>query len=703
MLDFPSVSLVSCSGASTTVTMFCFSCSLYCLKDSELLDLQDGEADYHYQEDYFNDISSSLSSCASKPVPFPVTLPVNRSAAPLSSVPEISYISAQRKLVLIPSKLNDISAQVRYIDDSDVKSDSPDDEDMPLYDAESDDSKTASKELLPPEPVVPLVSDDFVCTGSHETALSVDVTMLHVGRAVNDKILDTAVSFESFVLSDECLTSHLDITTDNRVPDNHAAPADDSIEQTFTEKKNESTKEESPLVNVKVLTYEQISSQHEETEPKTLIKKAGIVSGSLEAKIQNSDLVNDSLEKHINFSSVAEPKHMIPEVTEDLGTVSGISDVKKTVEKDETSVSELKDLNTVANGTVTDTLPAVVMSTLTVTSSESLCPDSGVVDISLDSQDSKCDIGVKQASNAVDTNSALKATLVDADKQRTEILKTVEHETPKLNKSSVISTCGDGGGESLQMEDNYVKPLQDYSGSAYASVESLALPDPPSRSSSQGSLRKEGRAGRYHKRPAPTPPPKNSESESEDCAEVRDSRILCDANSKAVAGPKEPDGYEPSPKATKREGSDSAVTARLVLKPGVVKSLGPDSGTRTEVFVSRTPQMKSKNSKSKSKEGNSALSQLFVHPKHQLGSFSSLFPFWHGKQEAHAPVDIQDWTPESSTLKGSSSPFVTVHENTSCGSSGSRKDKSGHSSYVDVKEMSCSPGKRRRAPLADWE
>jgi len=664
------------------------------------LDLQDGETDYHYQEDYFSDISSSLSSRASKPVPVPVTLPLNRSAVPLPSVPEISYPSAQRKVVIMPSKLNDISAQVRYIDDSDVKSDSPDDEDVPLYDAESDDSKTGNNELLPSERMVPLLSDDFIGTGSHETALSVDVTMLHGDRAVNDKIHDTTVTFESFVLADECITSHLDITTINTLPDNLAAPADDSIDQTFTEKKNEvSTQEECPVVNVKDLPFEQISSQHEETETKTLIKKT-VVSGSLEAKIRNSDLVSDSLKKHINLCSVAQPKHMIPEVTEDLGTVSWISDIKETVEKDETSVSELKDLNTEANETVTEILPAVVMSTATVPSSESLCPDT-VVDSSLESQDSKCDSGVNQANSLVDNSSDLNPALVDADRQTTEILQAVVHETPKLNRSSVISTCGDSSGETLQIEDSDVKPLQDYSGSAYASIESLALPDPPSRSSSQGSLRKEGRAGRYHKRPAPTPPPKNSESETEDWAEVGDSQILCDANSKAVAGPKEPDGYEPSPKATKREVPESAVTARLVLKPGVVRSLGPDSGTKTEVFLSRTPQMKSKNSKSKSKEGNSALSQLFVHPKNQLGGFSSLFPFWHGKQEAHAPADIQSWTAESSALKGSnSSPFVAAHENTLCGS---RKDKSGHSSYVDVKEMSCSPGKRRRAPLADWE
>jgi len=682
--------------------MFCFSCSLYCLKDSELLDLQDGEADYQYQEDYFSDISSSLSARASKPVPFPVTLPINRSAVPLSSVPEISYPSAQRKLVLMTSKLNDISAQVQYIDGSDVKSDSPDDEDMPLYDAESDDSKTASNELLPSEPMVPLLSDDFICTGSHETTLSIGVTMLHGDRDVNDKIHDTAVSFESFVLSDECLTSHLDITTNNTLPDNSATPADDSIDQTIKEKKNEvSTQEESPLVNVKDLPFEQISSQHEDSETKTLIKKADIVSGSLEANIQNLNLVSDSLKKDINLCSAAQPKHVIPEVTEDLGTVSWISDIKETVEKDETSISKLKDLNTEANETETEILPAVVMSTLTIPSSESLCPEN-VVDISLESQDSKCDIGVNQANNLVDNNSDLNATLVDADRQTTEILQAVVvHETSKLNRSYVISTSGDSSGETLQIEESDVKPLQDYSGSAYASIESLALPDPPSRSSSQGSLRKEGRAGRYHKRPAPTPPPKNSESESEDRAEVRDSQILCDANSKALAGPKEPDGYEPSPKATKREGSESAVTARLVLKPGVVKSLGLDSGTRTEVFVSRTPQMKSKNSKSKSKEGNSALSQLFVHPKNQLGGFSSFFPFWHGKQEANTPADTQSWTAESSALKGSSSsPFVEVNENTSCGS---RKDNSGCSSYVDIKEMSCSPGKRRRAPLADWE
>jgi hypothetical protein len=682
--------------------MFCFSCSLYCLKDSEFLDLQVDEADCHYEEDYFNDLSSSLSSHASKPVPFSVTLPVNRSAAPLSSVPEISFPSAQRQVVLVPSKLNDMSVQVQYIDDCDVKSDSPDDEDMPLYDAESDESKTASNELSLPERLVPLANDDFICTESHETALSSDITMLHSDRAVNDKIQDTDVSAGSFALSNECLTSHVDMTTNNTAPDNLAAPAGDFIvDETFTKKENEVfTQEESPLANVKDLPFEHISSQHVEAEPKTFIDKMDIVSGSLEAKTQNLDIVSDSL-KHINPFSVAHPTHMIAEVIEDLGTTSGISDfTKERAGKDKPSVSELKELNTVANETVMETLPTVVMSTLTVTCSESLFQDS-TVDMNLESQDCKCDTGVKQLNNSVDNNCDLNCTHVGADKQTTEPLQALERETPKLNKNSVISTCGGGSGETLQIEDSDVKPLQEYGGSACASVESLALPDPPSRSSSQGSLRKEGRAGRYHKRPAPTPPPKNSESESEDWAEVQDSRILCDANSKAVAWPKELHGDEPLLKETKCEDSESAVTARLVLKPGVVKSLGPESGTRTEVFVSRTPQMKSKNSKSKSKQGDSALSRLFVHPKNQLGGFSSFFPFWHGKQESHAPVDIQSWTPESSALKGSnSSAFVTVHENTSCGS---KKDKCGRSSYVDVKEMSSSPGQQRRAPLADWE
>jgi hypothetical protein len=254
---------------------------------------------------------------------------------------------------------------------------------MPLYDAESGDSKTASNDLLPSEPMVQLLSDDCICTGSHETALSTDETMLHKDRAVNDKIHDTTVTIENFGLSDECLSSHLDITTNNTLPDNLAAPADDNIDQTFAEKKNEvSTEEESPVVNVKGLPFEHISSQHEETETKTLIKRADIVSGSLEAKIQNLDLVSDSLKKHINLCGFAQPKHMIPEVTEDLGTVSRISDIKETVEKDETSVSELKDLSIEANETVTETLPAAVMSTVTVPSLESLCPDN-VVDISL--------------------------------------------------------------------------------------------------------------------------------------------------------------------------------------------------------------------------------------------------------------------------------------------------------------------------------
>jgi hypothetical protein len=681
--------------------MFCFSCSLYCLKDSELLDLQDDEADYHSPEDNFNDISSSLSSHASNPVSFPVILTVNRSAAPLSSLPEISYPSGQRQVILIPSKLNDMSPHVQYMDDSDVKSDSPDDEDMPLYDAESDESKTESNQLLPPEPLVPLVDNNFTCTGSHETALSIEVTMLHLDRAINDQAHDRGVSSGSFAMSDECLTSHLDTASNNTAPDNLTFPENEiSVADTFTEKESEvSTQEERPLLKVKDLLCEQISFQHVESEPKTLIKMADVVSVSLEAEIQNLEI--SDLLKHINPSSVAQPTHTIPEVAEDLSTTSGISDViKETTGKAEPSVSVLKELNPVGNETVSETLPTVVMSTLTVTSAESLCLEN-TVDISLESQNSKCDNGINQTNDSVDNNFALNSTFVDADKQIAETLQGVEHENRKLNTGSVISTCDDGSGEMLQIEDSNVKPLQEYSSSAYASVESLALPDPPSRSSSQGSLRKEGRAGRYHKRPAPTPPSKNSESESEDWAEVRESQILRDANSRSVGWPKVLHGDEPSPKAIKCEDSESAVTARLVLKPGIVKSLGPDCGNRTEVFVSRTPQMKSKNSKSKSKQGDSALSRLFVHPKSQFGGLSSFFPFWHGKQEAHAPADVQSETPENSALKSSSAPaFVSVYENTS---RGSKRDKSGHSGYVDVKEMSCSPRQQRRAPLADWE
>jgi hypothetical protein len=587
---------------------------------------------------------------------------VNRSAPPLSFVSEISYPSAH-------SDINNMtSAQEHYINASDVKSDSPDDEDMPLYDTESDKSKIPGNEFLLPEPVVPLVKDNLIYTSNHETPLSKDVIMPHLDTAANGTVCETVVSSTDVVLSTESLTSDLNTTNNNTVLDTFTAQVDAiSIDETFTKNKNEmSIQKESSLINVKDLPCEQTISQHMETEPRNLIDKVDIPSDSVETKTQNLDLVSD-LVKHAESSSLVQPTHttLVPEASDT--SLDSDAVVSKSAGKDEPSSSEIKEVNIVTDETVSQTLAAVPMSPLTLTTAELLSTDN-TLNISLESQDSKYDSGVEQSDYFVD-KSALNSGHVDTEKPITETLKTieVEHDTPKL----------DAG--------------------------------PPSRSSSQGSLRKDGRAGRYHKRPAPTPPPKNPESESEDWADVREPQSSCDADDIPLALPEELVEDMPSPKALRCEDSESPVTARLVLKPGVVRPLGPDSGTKAEVFVSRTPQTKGKKTKSKGKQGDSTLSRLFVLPKDQFGGLSSLFPFWHGKPDASASAsaDTQNGTPKSSDMYSSSallsrsgSAFVAVHEKAS---SGSERDKPHSSSDVNVTEMSSSPGQRRRAPLADWE
>ncbi|XP_021923722.1 uncharacterized protein LOC110831716 isoform X2 [Zootermopsis nevadensis] len=613
-------------------------------EDSELLDPLGGEADHCYQEEYFYDVSSSLSSHAPTLIPFTMTATVKRSNTPLSSLPEISYPS-NRSQDPFPSELNEImSAEERCIDISDAKQDSPDDEeDMPLYDAESDESKIPSNGYFLTEPL--MKDDDLVSASVSDTSLFKDVTMSYADTTANGIIHDRADSSSGLVLSNEPLTSHLN-TTNNIVPN---------------------------------------------TKPGNVIyDKAGIdFESSQEANVQNLDTVNDPL-KHVELSSLAQLTNTIPEVQEASGT-SAVSDVviSESKGKDESSVSELKE-----TGTVTDeTLSVVTVPPLTLLSAESLSLYSAM-DISFESKNSKYDTGAEHSNNRVVNNSDSNSRHVDTDKPTARNFQSVELErdSPKLDITSITSVAIDGFGQTLQ--DHDVKSLQDHRISVYASVESLSPPEPPSRSSSQGSLKKEGRAGRYHKRPAPTPPPNNPELKNEDWAEDQNE------NSQASVWPKELDEDMPSAK-----DSESAVTARLVLKPGVVRSLGPDSETKAEVFVSRTPQAKHK--KSKSKQGDSALSRLFVLPKNQFGGLSSFFPFWHGKQEAFTSADAQNGTPESSDFYSSSglrssrsSAFIAVHGNTL---NDSEKDTSRSSSDVNVKELSCSPGQQRRAPLADWE
>jgi hypothetical protein len=662
------------------------------LKDSELLGVQGAEGDYCHEEEYFCDVSPSFSSHASMPIPHTMAVTVNRSAAPLFSFPELSYPSAHKRIIVVPSKLNDTSIQEQYIDDSDVKSDSPDDEDAPLYDAESDESKLRNNELLLPEPFVPLAKDDLVSPSYRETYLSCDVTLMQLDRTANGVIHDTVVSSAGLVMSNECPTSHLN-KTNNIIQDTSSAHADETNRnETLTEIKNEiPVQKESHLIRVRDLPCEPAVLQNEESEPRSLITgKVDILSDSLESKTQNSDIDSDSM-KVVKPFTLAQPTHRAPEVAE-------VSDVvSNSVGTEEPLVSEPQEVNIVTDDTVSETMAAPGKAKHTLTCAEFLSLDKG--DISSESQNSNCDTNMRYSNNYADNKSTLNSGY--AEKHAAGVVRNIELETPKSDSNSVISAGVDRLNEILQAECSDVKPLQDHNGSLCTSVESLSPPEPPSRSSSQGSLRKEGRAGRYHKRPAPTPPPRNSESEGEDCTEARESKILCDGNSKASTCHKEDDEDIISPNEIRPGDSESAVTARLVLKPGVVRSLGPDSGTKAEVFVSKTPQNKSRKLKSKSKQGDSALSRLIELPKNQFGNLTSYFPFWHGKQEVHASADIQSVSPESCQLQSSSgSELLAFHESTpTC----SERHKSSQSSDVNVNILSCSPGQRRRAPLAEWE
>jgi hypothetical protein len=658
------------------------------LKDSELLDPLSDVADHRYQEEYFYDVSASLSSHNSTLTPLPTTVTVNRSNTPLSSVPEISYPSTQSQVDPLPSELTEIIlAQDHYVDVPDAKQDSPDDENMPLYDAESDYSKNLSKEYLLTEP---LMKDDNLTSASvNDTSVFKDVTMVYSDTTASSIIHERVDSSSGIVLSNELLTSHLN-TANNIVPTTSTIHADEIIvDETYTENRPEiSIQKESPATDIKDLTNKTVS-QHIETEPGNMINEKADTDfeSSPEVNMQNLDTVELT-------SSLAQSTHTTPEVQEASDTTPAALDVliSESVRKGDPSVSEMKEADKAAD----KTLAAETVLPVTLISAESLSLDNTVY-VPLETQDSKYDIGTEQSNNHVDNKSDSNSRHVDTDKSTAGTLKSVEleYEAPKLDTISVTSTGFDGFGQTLQ-EDHNIKSLQDQRISVYASAESLSPPEPPSRSSSQGSLRKEGRAGRYHKRPAPTPPPKNPESESEDLAEVRDE------NSQASIWSKELDEDALSPK-----DAESAVTARLVLKPGVVKSLGPDSETKAEVFVSRTSQAKHIKSKSKNKQRDSALSRLFVLPKNQFGGLSSYLPFWNGKQEAFTSADTQNGTPGSSDLSSSSalrssscSAFVAVHGNTSCGS---ENNKSRSSSDVNVKELSHSPGQQRRAPLADWE
>nr|CAD7203109.1 unnamed protein product [Timema douglasi] len=183
--------------------------------------------------------------------------------------------------------------------------------------------------------------------------------------------------------------------------------------------------------------------------------------------------------------------------------------------------------------------------------------------------------------------------------------------------------------------------------------------------------------------------------------------------------------------------SQGALTARLVLKPGVVRNVGPEGSSG--VFVSTSPKLKRKNS-GKKKSGESPISRLLLLPRSQLSHFTSLFPFWHHggspqrELDSASVISLDESDPTnrrgSSTSacslepvapprKKSSSP-VSLRVDSGMGrprSSGDLTTEGDHSSPVGksilknrggsfkLRNMSHSPAAKRKsaAPLADWE
>nr|CAD7600407.1 unnamed protein product [Timema genevievae] len=347
-------------------------------------------------------------------------------------------------------------------------------------------------------------------------------------------------------------------------------------------------------------------------------------------------------------------------------------------------------------------------------------------------------------------------------------------------------------------------------------TEELSLEEALSSSEALVNLKKDGRAGRYHKRLAPTPPVEErnqqepsavefpavadetvsvetnmdvevdsskenvfSKDKMENSLSVTESSMLENIGGNNHAGdlrtqePTEEDvkpetgtfppsevaekaavgvigsttasrSLTPSPTIARKiiedeeaRVSQGALTARLVLKPGVVRNVGPEGSS--EVFVSTSPKLKRKNS-GKKKSGESPISRLLLLPRNQLGHFTSLFPFWHhGGSPQREPdsasvisLDESDPThrrgsstsacslePVAPPRKKSSSP-VSLRVDSGMGrprSSGDLTTEGDHSPPVvksilknrggsfRLRNMSHSPAAKRKsaAPLADWE
>ncbi|KAK7791164.1 hypothetical protein R5R35_013330 [Gryllus longicercus] len=228
--------------------------------------------------------------------------------------------------------------------------------------------------------------------------------------------------------------------------------------------------------------------------------------------------------------------------------------------------------------------------------------------------------------------------------------------------------------------------------------------------------KKDVRSGRYHKLHAPSPPTKLSDSNVD---------IAADADTQ-ISSTSPPQEEAASLSANENNDSQTAVTGRLVLQPGVVKSFSSEtaSSESNEKFVSTTPKNNKK--KSTKKQRGSAITKLFALPsRNQLGLFASYLPFWHSpKDDAQTSgTERSDWrqtqNASASTTSGSTTtcppvssthiipsapmstcsleylPFVGTTDDLALASSMNR-EKSNSISNFRIRDMSHSPPLSRR-------
>ncbi|XP_069677838.1 uncharacterized protein [Periplaneta americana] len=715
-------------------------------EDNEFLDLQGDEADYRYQEEHFYDVSSSLSSQIPTSIPFPVNRPhtplstvseipfpvvqyqtppqSNNSASDQEHFEDVSDVKPtppdKNNLPLYDAEtdhsnlLNRVSVQSETIDNSEtissihtslskdisssgttenvtlphtkntlvgtVLSDSPlvfNNTDSNTADKESSKVETVEEtkhELLVDHRSIDLKELSLEKPASQELEVKpspvnenkVDIPSTPSANSVVDEstpIIDKKAEISS--VPSETISAHSEDTVSDSQKDSSSHLAQPT--HTTSEVKEEESVSQSALFteSKSELPAPQESSLKESSETGTLSQSQADETVSTQSQADETVSTQSQADENVSTQSQAgETVSTQPQADETVSTQSTADETEFTQSQADETVSET-------------TQAAIATSPLTITSAESLSPDNTMDISSSESQDSKYDSGVEHSDESVLEVISAKLDLISkptVNIPTTEASQNIniDQQVMRVNSSSFLS-----------VEDNDAKHLKDDSGSAYASVESLSSPEVPSRSSSQCSLRKEGRGGRYHKRPAPTPPPRTSESEGDNWVDGQDQITpeplpVSDGDNISSPSPKsdkeEISDDVSSPHVTESDDSDAAVTARLVLKPGVVKSVGPDPNTKTEVFISKTPQSKIKKSKSKSKQGESGFSRLLSLPK-------NLFPFWSGKHDNPTSSSGQD---ESSS---------TYSPSTSVGSS-----NSAFAQVRDSKKQS-----QPKAPLAGWE